>query len=76
MAKISKSDQDPHQTDSDRERLFHGPLSVPSQHFSVGTRVCMAGQGAGTIDDASDGLLTVTWDDGSVSSIRPFALNR
>ena len=36
--KISKSNQDPHQTDSDREALKK-LLSKKSQHFSVGSHV-------------------------------------
>ena len=43
MGKISKSDQDPHQTDHDRTALEEF-LSKKSQHFAVGSWVVYEGE--------------------------------
>lgn len=49
-------------------------------HFKVGTNVAMGRGRRGTVlrADVSDGetVLCVTWTDGSISLVRPYALNR
>lgn len=70
--KISKSDQDPHQTDQDKTEI-EKILSKKSQHFAVGSRVIKAPNVGGTVTyhgpycSQSEGLLVlvVRWDDGT-----------
>lgn len=82
MGKISKSDQDPHQTDKDKSELDK-LLAKKSQHFAVGTRIVEHGRGAGEIlkvltckCSKRETMLWVQWDDGSMSTTMPIALNR
>lgn len=77
--KLSKSDQDPHQTDRDAEALANMPKS---QHFAKGTfivynnvRAEILAVESWTTWPRSETLLRVAWDDGTVSLIKPIALN-
>lgn len=78
--KISKKDQDPRQIDSDREGIER-LLAMKSPHFTMGTRI-VHNQRSGEIVNIltckcmfADKALRVRWDDGSMSTIKPFALN-
>lgn len=46
------------------------------EHFAGGTRVTMNNRSGEVVENLGDGLLTVGWDDGSMSTIKPIALNR
>lgn len=83
MKKISKITVDKEQEARDREFLNR---SIPSPHFTVGTRVSMFRKGSGEILDVcsrergcvstDDTVLMVRWEDGTVEFIKPYALNR
>ena len=47
-----------------------------SQHFTIGTKVKIAHLPPAEIEAVEDGVLTLRWPDGSMSTIRPIALNR
>lgn len=80
MTKISKSDLPIDRRTLDERLADH--FKHKTQHFKIGTKIKVAHKAPGTIllvtIDRTDGLtaLTVEWEDGSVSSIKPFALNR
>ena len=81
MIKLSKSDRiDKEQEAKDREVLSN---PKKSQHFAVGTFVNVYGKGRGEIlarhtcnCPNRETFLHVEWEDGSIGSIRPIALNR
>lgn len=74
MGKISSSDLPPHQTDDDRTALQKF-LSKKSQHFEPGTWI-VRDNVRGLVQTRDGGTLTVSWEDGIVSSIKPIAINR
>lgn len=75
MDKISKSDMPidrrPHH--EIMQSFFNSP---PCQHFLGGTRITLNNQGGEVIENDGSGALTIGWDDGSISTIKPIALNR
>ncbi len=80
--KISKKNQDPHQTDTDRAEI-EKILSKKSEHFAVGTYIVCNYQRGLVLEHlvASDGsginLLRVEWDHKTETEcIAPIALNR
>lgn len=83
MGKISKSDQPQTKDAADATRAALAALQArQSPHFEVGTVVICANR-RGTVLNrftahplSETTYLTVRWEDGSVSSIAPHALNR
>jgi len=75
--KISKSDQDPHQTDRDAEGLAM-LWSKRSSHFVPGTDIMLnnrRGRVLGRFERDSLNHLAILWEDGTLESITPRALN-
>lgn len=73
MRKYSKSDQDPHQTDRDREAMAEFAKTT-SQHFAVGTFVIRNHERAEVIGRPGNGFMLVQYADGTTEILRPYAL--
>lgn len=66
--KISKSNQDPKQIDSDRAQLLE-ILQKKSPHFEVGTGVVMAGRRGQIVAKGEEWGIIVEWDDTHTTEI-------
>lgn len=80
MGKISKSDLVLPRAEEDAQRAAQAAKPRPkSQHFEVGTFVVHAnvhGEVLERIVSSDETHLRIKWHDGSMSLIKPFALNR
>lgn len=73
MRKYSKKDQDPHQTDRDREAMAEFAKTT-SQHFLVGTFVRNNGELAEVVARPGNGWMLVRYADDTTEILRPLAL--